>query len=185
MATKTWTRRGVMGVFAAALATRALAKTPNFQGASSSEVVAKAKLGGTTGFCLVDVATAEILDSLNPSASVPPASVLKTITTLYALERLGADHSFTTQVLATQPVNAGTLEGDLILSGGGDPTLNTDSLGEMLAALARSGLRRVSGRFLVYAGALPTLDRIAADHGFDEVSHTLEIFGRCATCRST
>ena len=27
-------------------------------------------------------------------------------------------------------------------------------------------------------------DRIAADHGFDEVSHTLEIFGRCATCRS-
>jgi len=89
--------------------------------------------------------------------------VLKTITTLYTLERLGADHSFTTQVLATQPVNAGTLEGDLILSGGGDPTLNTDSLGEMVAALARSGLRRISGRYLVYAGALPTLDRIAAD----------------------
>jgi Fur family ferric uptake transcriptional regulator len=27
-------------------------------------------------------------------------------------------------------------------------------------------------------------DRIAEEHGFDEVSHTLEIFGRCATCRS-
>jgi len=27
-------------------------------------------------------------------------------------------------------------------------------------------------------------DRIAADHGFDEVSHTLEIFGRCSACRS-
>jgi Fur family ferric uptake transcriptional regulator len=28
-------------------------------------------------------------------------------------------------------------------------------------------------------------DTLAADHGYDEVSHTLEIFGRCATCRSS
>jgi Fur family ferric uptake transcriptional regulator len=27
-------------------------------------------------------------------------------------------------------------------------------------------------------------DRLALEHGYDEVSHTLEIFGRCATCRS-
>jgi len=27
-------------------------------------------------------------------------------------------------------------------------------------------------------------DRLALQHGYDEVSHTLEIFGRCATCRS-
>ena len=26
-------------------------------------------------------------------------------------------------------------------------------------------------------------DRMAAEHGYDEVSHTLEIFGRCAACR--
>jgi Fur family ferric uptake transcriptional regulator len=26
-------------------------------------------------------------------------------------------------------------------------------------------------------------DRVAADHGFDDVTHTLEIFGRCARCR--
>jgi Fur family transcriptional regulator, ferric uptake regulator len=28
-------------------------------------------------------------------------------------------------------------------------------------------------------------DRVADEHGFDEVSHTFEIFGRCAACRST
>jgi Fur family ferric uptake transcriptional regulator len=28
-------------------------------------------------------------------------------------------------------------------------------------------------------------DRLALEHGYDEVSHTLEIFGRCATCRAT
>ena len=27
-------------------------------------------------------------------------------------------------------------------------------------------------------------DRLAAEHGYDEVSHTLEIFGRCAACRA-
>jgi Fur family ferric uptake transcriptional regulator len=26
-------------------------------------------------------------------------------------------------------------------------------------------------------------DRVAAEHGYDDVSHTLEIFGRCAACR--
>lgn len=33
----------------------------------------------------------------------------------------------------------------------------------------------------------PTVERwaekVAAEHGYDDVSHTLEIFGRCATCR--
>ena len=26
-------------------------------------------------------------------------------------------------------------------------------------------------------------DRVAAEHGYDDVSHTLEIFGRCSACR--
>ena len=26
-------------------------------------------------------------------------------------------------------------------------------------------------------------EKVAAEHGYDEVSHTLEIFGRCASCR--
>ena len=26
-------------------------------------------------------------------------------------------------------------------------------------------------------------DRVAAEHGYDDVSHTLEVFGRCAACR--
>lgn len=27
-------------------------------------------------------------------------------------------------------------------------------------------------------------DRVAEEHGFDDVSHTLELFGRCAACRT-
>ena len=31
----------------------------------------------------------------------------------------------------------------------------------------------------------PVLDRIADEHGFSEVSHTVEIFGTCADCTAT
>ena len=160
MAAANWTRRWVLAGLGAGLAAPSFAA---LQSATTADLVAKAKLTGTTGFCLADVATGEILDSFHASAPVPPASVAKTITALYALDVLGADHQFATQVLATGPLSGGTLAGDLILSGGGDPTLDTDALGEMAAALARSGLRQVTGRFLVYAGALPTFDRISDD----------------------
>ncbi len=161
MAAQNLTRRWVLAGLGAGLAAPALGAAQSAP--STADLVAKAKLTGTTGFCVADVATGQILDSFQPLAPVPPASVAKTMTTLFALEHLGADHQFTTQVLATEHVTAGTLTGDLILSGGGDPTLNTDSLGDMVAALARSGLKRVSGRFLVYANALPAFERISAD----------------------
>lgn len=161
MAAQSLTRRWVLAGLGAGLAAPALGAAKSVP--STADLVAKANLTGTTGFCVADVATGQILDSFHPSAPVPPASVAKTITTLFALDKLGADHEFTTQVLATDAVNGGTLAGDLILSGGGDPTLNTDSLGDMVAALARSGLKRVTGRFLVYANALPAFTRISND----------------------
>ncbi len=49
------------------------------------------------------------------------------------------------------------------LVGGGDPLLDTDALGDMIAEARAAGLRSVSGRFLTAAGALPALDEIAPD----------------------
>ena len=51
----------------------------------------------------------------------------------------------------------------LILAGGGDPTFDTDRMGDLVASLAATGLRKITGRFLAYGGALPERDRIAAD----------------------
>lgn len=162
MASQNLSRRWVLGALGAGLAAPALAQTKKINGATPglAEMVAAAKLTGVTGFCVAEVASGRIVESLNAQALVPPASVAKTITALYALERLGADHSFATQVLATGPVTGGRLTGDLILSGGGDPTLDTDKMGDMVQALARTGLRQITGRFLVYAGALPAFGRI-------------------------
>jgi len=137
-------------------------RRPNRQ-AASERLVEAARLGGVTGFVVADVATGRVLESLAPDAPVPPASVAKAITALFALEKLGASRRFSTRMLAVGSIDGDRLDGDLILSGGGDPTLDTDQLGDMAASLAMTGLRRVAGRFLVHAGALPQLDRLSSE----------------------
>ena len=120
-------------------------------------LIAAAKLGGTVGFVVADAATGAVLESHEPQAKLPPASVAKSITALYALEKLGPAHRFVTRVLATGPVKGGVVQGDLVLAGGGDPTLQTDQLGDLVARLAKGGLKGATGRFLVWDGALPRL----------------------------
>lgn len=123
-------------------------------------LIAAAKLGGQVGYLVVDAASGRVLESAGADDALPPASVAKTLTTAYALETLGGDYRFSTRLIGTGSLVGGTLQGDLVLVGGGDPTLTTDGLGEMAATLAGAGVRAVSGRFLVASGALPHVDVI-------------------------
>lgn len=127
---------------------------------SSESLVAEAGLGGAVAFVLADARTGAVLDARQADVPLPPASVTKAVTALYALDALGTAHRFTTRLLATGPVTGGILEGDLILAGGGDPTLSTDHLAEMASALRRGGLTEVRGAFRVWGGALPYVPEI-------------------------
>jgi D-alanyl-D-alanine carboxypeptidase/D-alanyl-D-alanine-endopeptidase (penicillin-binding protein 4) len=125
---------------------------------------------------VAEAAGGAILDARLPDRAQPPASVLKAITAAYALDRLGPARRFATRVLATGPVAGGVLRGDLVLAGGGDPTLQTDQLGDLVARLAATGLRAVEGRFLVWDGALPALPRISDDQP-DHVGYNPAVSG--------
>jgi serine-type D-Ala-D-Ala carboxypeptidase/endopeptidase (penicillin-binding protein 4) len=126
-------------------------------------LIRSAALGGDISFAVADAATGAVLESRAAQKSMPPASVAKSLTALYALDTLGAQYRFTTRLLATGPVKDGVLQGDLVLEGGGDPTLDTDALGDMAVALKRLGVNRVNGRFLVDARALPCVHEIDPD----------------------
>ncbi|SIS97343.1 D-alanyl-D-alanine carboxypeptidase / D-alanyl-D-alanine-endopeptidase (penicillin-binding protein 4) [Roseivivax lentus] len=145
---------------------RPLARAPDFlvkTVPSLQELVAGARLGGATSVAVAHVASDQILEDYAGTLSLPPASVAKALTAAYALEALGPEHRFVTRLLATAEVSPdGILDGDLILAGGGDPTLDTDRMAELAAAMKAAGLREVRGRFLVWGGALPRLDGIDA-----------------------
>lgn len=130
---------------------------------SADELIEAAGLGGEVGFCLADARTGEILEAVRGTDPLPPASTVKVITSLFALERLGTGHRFVTRVLALGPVAGGVVQGDLVLAGSGDPELDTDDLGDLAAALAKAGVRGVTGRFVVAGGALPLVAEIASD----------------------
>lgn len=143
---------------------------------AAEALVAATKLGGKVGYLVVDAASGRVLESAGADDPLPPASVAKTLTTAYALETLGGDYRFSTRLIGTGPVTGGTLQGDLVLAGGGDPTLTTDNLGDMAAALKAAGVRAVSGRFLVVSGALPNVDEIDPDQP-DQVDYNPGISG--------
>ena len=74
-----------------------------------------------------------------------PASTMKLVTTLVALEELGPTYRWSTRLLANQPVNNGVLKGPLYLQGQGDPNFTWDSLRDMLRTLRDQGVRRLQG----------------------------------------
>lgn len=123
-------------------------------------LLAQAGLPGEAVCAVADVKTGRLLEASGPAQALPPASVAKVITALYALETLGADHRFETRILATGGVSGGVVKGDLILAGGGDPMLDTDHLARLAAALKTAGVREVRGSFLVWDSALPAVRSI-------------------------
>ncbi len=142
----------------------------------SARLVEAANLGGTTGFVVVDAASGAVREARAADIPMPPASVAKAMTSLYALDKLGAQFRFPTRVMATGPIEAGMLQGDLILAGGGDPTLQTDQLGDLVARLAKLGLRGVTGRYVYWDARLPGLPYVAADQP-DHVGYNPAIAG--------
>lgn len=130
---------------------------------SAKELVARAGLSGEVGYAVMDIRSGQMRESGQAELGLPPASVLKAITALYALDALGPEHRFTTSVQTTGAVTDGVVSGDLILAGGGDPTLDTDRLADLAAELKKRGIREVKGDFLVWGGVLPFSEGIDAE----------------------
>lgn len=131
--------------------------------AQDEAVLARHGLTGTAlGYVLFDALNGETLAAREADRSFIPASVAKVPTIMAAMAILGPDHRFATSIHAGGPVRDGVVQGDLILKGGGDPSLTTEGLVDLAEQLRRAGVTGIGGRFLFDAGSLPELPEIDA-----------------------
>lgn len=129
--------------------------------ADLSHLLAAKTRSGTWGAMVISLTRGDTLFTHNAGDQVLPASTMKLFTSALALEMLGPDHQFMTQVLRDGDVSRdGTLQGDLILRGGGDPSLSTrmrtaatDPMQVLARQVAATGIRRVEGDLVADASA--------------------------------
>jgi D-alanyl-D-alanine carboxypeptidase/D-alanyl-D-alanine-endopeptidase (penicillin-binding protein 4) len=94
----------------------------------------------------------ETLYSVNARRLMLPASSMKVVTLAAAAEKLGWDFHYDTTVYAAGAVEAGTLQGDLVVVGSGDPSLMVADgmadrvFAEWAGALKQRGIRTIAGR---------------------------------------
>lgn len=112
---------------------------------------------GTLGFILYDLDSSKTLLAENEEKSLIPASTLKLVTTATALEVLRADYTFKTTLGYTGSIADSILKGDLVIVGGGDPTLGsprfrTDPFDHWVVdQLKQKGVKSVDGNILLDA----------------------------------
>lgn len=112
------------------------------------------------GMYAVEAASGKVLFRWNDERWFVPASNTKLYSTALALARLGPAYRFRTEIRAAAPPANGRLAGDLVLVGGGDPTLSgrvlpfdpkakpgdpLAALGQLADAIVAQGVRRIDG----------------------------------------
>ena len=81
--------------------------------------------------------------------AMQPASTMKIVTSVVALDRLGPNHRGRTELFAAGAIEGELLAGDLVLKGGADPDLDLPALWQMLFDLRQRGVREMAGDLLL------------------------------------
>lgn len=87
--------------------------------------------------------------SYNADSIMNPASVMKLVTTNAALELLGPDFRWKTEVFRNGNVINGTLHGDLIIKGYGDPSFKAQDFWRLLMTLQQNGIKNINGNLVL------------------------------------
>ncbi len=106
-----------------------------------------------------DLKSGETLYELRPKNSAVTASTMKVITTATALEMFGPDFRFETKLeIDGETGKDSTLNGNLYIRGGGDPTLGSDKMGDKnfltkwINAVKKAGINHINGKIIADPG---------------------------------
>lgn len=111
-----------------------------------------------TSLCILDAQTGKIVYAKNENIGLATASTLKTITSATAFAVLGKDFKFQTTLAYSGKITSnGTLQGDLLIIGGGDPTLASWRyeqskekviLNTWVNAIKAAGIQKIEGNII-------------------------------------
>lgn len=113
---------------------------------------------GIASLTVLNAETGELIFSANGNKGLASASTLKTITSATAYHLLGKDFKWETSLGYTGSIaKDGTLNGDLVLTGSGDPSLGSERyeqsksetlLKKWVESVTRAGIKRLAGRVI-------------------------------------
>jgi D-alanyl-D-alanine carboxypeptidase/D-alanyl-D-alanine-endopeptidase (penicillin-binding protein 4) len=125
--------------------------------------------GATVSVMVRDARSGSTLYQHNPRARLIPASNLKLLTTAAAMDVLGPQYRFSTQLLSNGTQQGERLAGNLYLRGLGDPTTQFADYQALAAQLASQGVRQVQGD-LVFDDTWFDAERLGVDWAQDDES---------------
>ena len=126
---------------------------------------------------VLDAKTGEVVFSANPNIGLAPASTLKTVTTITAMNLLGPDYRFKTTLFgsASGSLSAdGVWNGNIIINGGDDPTLGSFRweetkesfvLHQFVEGLKKAGIKKINGSIIATGVSHPPQGWIWQDMG--------------------
>lgn len=113
---------------------------------------------GIAALYVVDAKDGKVIFEKNSQIGLPTASTLKVITSITALDILGPEYRYQTTLYYTGEIDSlGTLQGDIVIQGSGDPTLGSDRYPEqreqhLLAkwsqTIKNAGIHQINGRII-------------------------------------
>jgi D-alanyl-D-alanine carboxypeptidase/D-alanyl-D-alanine-endopeptidase (penicillin-binding protein 4) len=113
----------------------------------------------TLGFSVVNSETGAIVYEYNGNTGLAPASCQKTVTSATAFELLGKDYTFTTKIGHDGTIAGGKLNGNLHITGAGDPTLgswrysntsDTMILRQWKEIIHKAGIKTITGNIIMH-----------------------------------
>jgi len=126
--------------------------------------------GAQVGLLAIDTTRGTTLVSQNADEAFQPASNFKLLVGSTALQNLGTNFAFRTDVLAAGTIAGGTLTGDLYLRGGGDARLTAADLDAAAAAVAAAGITTVTGQVIGDASRYDA-ERYPGGWDFDDMAY--------------
>jgi D-alanyl-D-alanine carboxypeptidase/D-alanyl-D-alanine-endopeptidase (penicillin-binding protein 4) len=100
------------------------------------------------GVFVVSLKDGRVIAARDAQKLFNPASVQKIITSIVALDKLGADFRWQTKIYAKEKQENGILNGDLILYGEGAPDLSDEGIANLVSQLKSKGLQKIKGNIV-------------------------------------